>query len=58
MMQGSYLVGGWGIATLGAPVFGTLLAALSGVIGLFIVIATLRMGLLHDASHQALKRER
>lgn len=50
LMQGSYLVGGWGITALGAPMLGTLLAGLSAVIGLFVVLLALRMGLLYEVA--------
>lgn len=56
LMQGSYLVGGWGITALGAPMLGTLLAAISGIIGLFVVITALKKGLLRDTRHDGLNR--
>jgi MFS family permease len=50
LMQGSYLIGGWGIMVLGAPMLGTILAALSAIIGIVVVVIVLRMGLFRDTA--------
>ncbi len=46
LMQASYMMGGWGIAALGAPALGTVLAGLSGLFGILIISVAIRRGFL------------
>lgn len=46
LMQASYLMGGWGIAALGAPALGTVLGGISGFLGILLIGVAIRHGFL------------